>query len=129
MQSRSWASGISGGRSKKTSASLCCTPAGSRCCWGIACGRSAAPSPDSASHVLQGPMELEQQALGGLPVDARIRDGQAVFELAQVLRNGLIPRLQVTLEHEPDNGAVAGSALRDGGFRHQGLQSGFLVEI
>ena len=33
----------------------------------------ALPRPASAPHVLQGPMELEQQALGGLPVDARDR--------------------------------------------------------
>ena len=58
-----------------------------------------------------------------------IGDGHAVFELAQVLRDGLIPGLQVALEHEPDDGAVAVGYLRDAVLRHQGLQARVLVGI
>ena len=72
-------------------------------------------------------MEPEQQALGGMPIDAGVGDGDAIFQHAQVLRNGLAPRLQVTLEHEPDNGAVAVHYLRDAVFGHKRLLAGIFV--
>src|SRR3984957_13426239 len=86
-----------------------------------------APCRASAPHGQKGPVKLEQQLLGGLPVYARIGDGQAVLELAQVLRDGLTPRFQVTLEHESDNGAVAVHYLGDTVFCNERLQTGVLV--
>jgi len=70
---------------KKDIREPCCTPAASPFCSAIAYGgsanRGASRSRVSASHRLQGPMQLEQQALRGLPIDARIGDGQSVFHL------------------------------------------------
>ena len=74
-------------------------------------------------------MHLEQQRFGGRPVDARIGDGHAVFQLRQVLRDGLIPRFQVTLEHEPDDRPVSVDNLRDAVLGHHGLKAGFLVGV
>src|SRR5258708_846895 len=94
----------------------------SRFCSDTACGNIASRWRASASHALQGPVCFGQQVLGGLPVDAGIGDGHAVFERAQVLRNGLLPRFQMTLEHEPDNRAVTVDYLSDAVFGHLGLQ-------
>src|SRR3984885_15378659 len=93
-------------------------------------GRSPARiGASSALYGLQGPMELEQQLLGGLPVVARVGDGQAVLELAQIFRDGLVPRFQVTLEHESDDGAVAVHYLGDAVFRDERLQAVVLVGV
>ena len=47
----------------------------------------------------------------------------------QILRDRLIPRLQVAFEHQSDDRAIAVENLRDAVLRHQGLQARILVGV
>ena len=83
----------------------------------------------SPAHALQRAMQLQQQLFSGRPIDARVGDGHAINELAQVLGYGLAASLQMALEHETDNGAVAVHDLGDAILGDQRLQLGLLIRV
>src|SRR5260370_28132767 len=82
-----------------------------------------------ARQALQSVVHLEHQALGGVPVDARIGNRHAVHQLAQILGDRLAPTLQMALEHQADDRTVTVDDLRDAIFLDQALQIRILVRL
>lgn len=74
-------------------------------------------------------IQFTQQRLGSLPADAGIRHRDAVFHRLTRLFRGLIAFVDITFDHQADNGAVAIFDLRDHGFSHGRLAAEIFIGV
>jgi len=74
-------------------------------------------------------MNFAYHLFGGGPVDAAIGDRDAVFELVERLREGLVAGPEVALDHRTHNRGVARRDLAEQSLHDLRLKLGFLGRV